>query len=211
MLRLAFGCACLIACGGTEPTTDSGTTDATTTYDSHFGFDEGSDAFDSGIAADATPPSGTCPSSAPAEGSSCSGGDGLECEYGTSWDLPCNARFVCEGDHTWHAEQTITCAWACPSSYPYMTDAGCSSYASCDYPQGHCDCVTSCGGPPPPDQNWRWSCKAEPANCPWPRPDLGTACANEGKYCGYDVGCCGGTELTCSAGLWRGSPAPVCP
>lgn len=208
MVRLAFASAFLVACGGdADPAIEAGATDATTLHDVHFGFD--STGGEAGLDVDSSPPSGTCPSSAPTEGSSCNGGDGLTCEYGSHWELACNVRFTCEGDHTWHASQSIACNWTCPSSFP--TDAGCSAYESCDYPEGHCDCVTSCGGPPPPDEVWRWSCKAVPTNCPWPRPDLGTACATEGQYCGYDVGCCGGTELTCLGGLWRGSPAPVCP
>ena len=209
MLRLALGCACLVACGGVEPADDGGPTDATTKLDSTFGFDTSADAMDAADA-DGAPPSGTCPPSAPTPGSSCGGGDGLYCEYGSSWALDCNAGFVCEGDHTWHATQQTPCgdASACPPSYPF--DAGCSSYASCDYPEAHCVCVVSCGGPPPPDNTYGWVCKAAPANCPWPRPDLGTPCSNEGQLCSYDVGCCGGEELTCAGGLWRGTPGPVC-
>jgi hypothetical protein len=203
----------LVACGGNvEPSTDGGGTDATNNKDGTIGFDVASDVDtnDSGVA-DA-PPKGTCPTSAPTAGTSCaSDGVGLECEYGTSWYVHCDAVFVCGDAGTWTGGTIATCpnAGNCPSD-PSAAESCTPVVGPCDYSDRHCECATQCGGPCC-GSGYNWACFIpSKTGCPFPRPNIGTACSNEGKSCQYGT-CCTGSLLTCTGGLWREDVCPVPP
>jgi hypothetical protein len=189
----------LVACGGIEAT-DAGsdaTSDATV---SDASLDVSSDV-----------PTGTCPQDAPTSGASCAN-VGLTCEYGTSWYVhDCTAIYVCGDAGTWTGGQ-LPCLpnnGNCPSD-PDAAPSCNPDVGPCDYGDRHCECATQCGGPCC-GSGAKWECYAPAQNgCPFPRPDLGTTCANEGQNCQYGS-CCTGSMLVCSGGLWRLGICPVPP
>lgn len=196
----------LVACGGLDQPGDDASTDATNHGDSGDGSLSLADTGGGGdvVSVDASPPpNGPCPTSAPSPGGSCSGlGSGLECEYGSSWYLGCDTVYVCTNLGTWTTQTKGYCppdASTCPA---VDASATCISAGQpCDYADRHCACETQCGGPC--CGSLMWACYV-PANkgCPYPRPDVGTACPSEGQSCSYGD-CCSGTHLLCTGGLWR--------
>ncbi len=194
-----INCAFVLSCGGQEQPGADGGLDATTAdggpSDSAFG-DVSTDA-----PLDTTPPKGPCPATAPVVDASCTS-VGLECEYGSSWYVGCDPVYLCGDGGTWSGGATGTCAdaGACPADSD-AAPSSCSSFFGCDYTDRHCECAMQCGGPC--CGGWSWQCYV-PAKqgCPYPRPDIGTACSTEGKTCAYGD-CCDGALLVCDGGLWR--------
>jgi hypothetical protein len=84
----------------------------------------------------------------------------------------------------------------------------CSGSMECAYPQGRCACTIDFGPVLLEDAGASWVCTDPETGCPEPRPQLGTACANEGQTCDY--GTCslpGGVQVACTNGTWALSPA----
>jgi hypothetical protein len=203
------------ACGGTAVSS----LDGDGGEDAGSGVDGGRDA---GL--DAPPPldagrdvvtlSPLCPATAPAPGSSCTRAN-LTCEYGTSNDPLCNTTYACNGQVWTKAYDGSQCGFtgandpACPATYGGVPKgAACTGPSVCEYPEGRCECVLGCGGPPPPpDAGNRWICSTPPAGCPSPRGGnvLGAACNSPGLSCQYGA-CCTGANQTCTdAGIWEGN------
>src|SRR5207302_11367931 len=112
---------------------------------------------------------------------------------------------------TWTGGATASCpnAGGCPSD-PDAAPACTPNVGPCDYADRHCECATQCGGPCC-GNGINWECFVpSKKGCPFPRPNLGTACANEGQSCQYGS-CCTGSLLVCSGGLWRENLCPVTP
>jgi hypothetical protein len=182
------------------------------------GFGCGSDA---GIDAG---PFVACPTAAPTVGSACDLPAGEECEYGSHWWLGCDVLVRCEQGAWQLAPQPQPCigeddGGGCPSTWDEASSLDASTgtcpAATCGYPEGTCTCMHSCGGggqePKPLDVMGSWFCQAATAQCPSPRPDLGTPCASDGGYCQYGAACDCGQMLACTGGVWQGYPTPPCP
>jgi hypothetical protein len=160
----------------------------------------------------------SCPSTAPANFSTCSGS--LSCEYGSDPNIQCDALAVCENGHwaTTSPPKNSLCPTSapgqngCPSSYAAVpVGQGCSGEIECGYSQGRCGCTVALSGPAQIDAGARWECEAPQAGCPEPRPRAGTACTAEGQSCDYG-GCTlpGGTNMVCTNGAWTQGPT-ACP
>ncbi len=147
-----------------------------------------------------------CPADAPAPGTACAP-PGALCEYGTAFWTQCDDVFKCNPKtDTWFArpKDTSLCAadsQSCPATFKEAKGT-CTPFMDCDYPEGYCECVVTCGGPPGGPQDY-FACAHPYQGCPYPRPRLGTACSNEGQQCNYQV-CCTGTNMTCKGGTWQG-------
>jgi hypothetical protein len=162
--------------------------------------------------------SASCPSTAPANFSACSGT--LTCEYGTDPNIQCDTLAVCENGRwtTTSPPANPLCptsapgANGCPSSYTAVPiGKGCSGEIECAYPEGRCSCTVALAGPAQIDAGARWECEAPQTGCPEPRPRAGTACSAAGKECDYG-GCTlpGGTNMVCTNGTWTPGPT-ACP
>ncbi len=195
----------LVACGSSETLpdggTDGGATDGKPT--DHASSDV---IFNVEAGADAGPPV-SCPTTAPAAGSACTG-VGL-CEYGASFWPGCDVVAQCDGA-TWSVpDNSIECPAAAADGGCPSDDAGlagtCTSAGWCEYPTEECFCTPGCGGPQMPTAGDSWVCTGEAAqpNCPWPRPRFGSSCTSEGQSCTYEL-CCGGAAMTCTGGRWEG-------
>jgi hypothetical protein len=174
--------------------------------------------------ADASMPSTSpaCAASPPAVGSACTM-SGLQCEYGTDPLPSCNSVFSCVSG-VWSENLPLTnpagiCPTPsskgpdCPSTRAAVpADEACSDVGlECDYPDGRCVCAGVSGNAPAQPDGGRalyWACDTinlQPG-CPYPRPDLGTACTQPSLDCDY--GTCGpldGVDETCQDGTWRQS------
>ena len=178
------------------------------------GTDDGGPGTDAGPAGDSgTPPSDggsgpACPASAPPGGTACPS-VGLECEYGQNIDPSCNSIAQCTPSG-WMYSGGINCpAGTCPTSYGEM--GSCTPQGLlCGYPQGTCSCGFGFGPPVLRDGGGPfWTCGQNAAGCPYPRPDIGTACSTEGQSCNY-AACAGGVALQCEGGVWKRTFLP-CP
>jgi hypothetical protein len=150
----------------------------------------------------------------PAMGDSCSR-EALECEYGSSAVPACDTVATCtKARWTLQApapgdECPSTRSSKCPASFAAASLAlHCDSLGMiCDYPTGRCAC-TDGAGPVPLDASAaaRWHCQQPGANCPKPRPLLGSVCSSDGLSCDY--GTCTvpeGSGEACADGLWQTS------
>jgi hypothetical protein len=158
---------------------------------------------------------GPCPGAAPGNGSPCAR-EGLECEYGAGLVPGCDTVGTCDSGR-WTvqapasgAECPSTRPSGCPGSFATASLAGhCEPLGLiCDYPTGRCAC-TDGTGPVALDASAaaRWHCQEPGANCPRPRPPLGSACTSDGESCDY--GSCtvpGGSGAACADGLWTTMP-----
>lgn len=189
--------------GGTSGSTSGGTSGTTT-----------------GAGGDMLEP--RCPSSAPPDGSTCSSGVGVTCEYGgLGVARACSTVAVCGGDARWSTRAPdLACKGVqaqneptCPSSYAALgLGEACPADVqdSCAYPEGQCKC-TPCSVPDagPMGSGKRWSCARwpEPQGCPTPRPRIGSTCAVEGQDCNYVNFCqavfLGLPEVKCVGGVWQ--------
>jgi hypothetical protein len=179
-----------------------------------------------GGAADAPTFSPCPPGAPPPAGTPCSA-PGEKCEYGTSWWLDCNVVAECL-DGVWKpAPSGPSCPFgdagdaggSCPATWNEASaldaSAGCPA-SDCQYPQGACVCITGCmmGGKSPikngPIANGVWTCAPSTADCPTPRPALGTACHSSAS-CQYGSSCGCGELVSCMEGVWQGEMTPPCP
>jgi len=191
------------------------------------GGDDSGGGSDAGPSTDAAP-SGSCPAALPRAGSSCSTPN-LGCEYnGVGDHILCSTVATClennkgpGGGLAWDVTPPdARCVGAqsqnsalCPPSFGTLpTGALCpvDSSSMCVYPEGECTCVpcaTGTGG----GTSKEWACEAwpTPANCPEPRPRIGSACTTQAQSCPYGAPC-GITSalpyLTCDDGAWRRTP-----
>lgn len=173
-----------------------------------------------------------CPPTAPPDGSSCSSGAGVTCEYGGKGAfLECSTVAVCGADATWSTTTPDpSCKGvqsenepACPSSYAALgAGAACPANVqdSCAYPEGLCNCAT-CSSPDGglmgnPGKGWSCARWPSPQGCPTPRPRIGSACAVEGQDCNYVNYCSavylGLPDAKCVDGVWQPQqhPPPPC-
>jgi hypothetical protein len=165
-------------------------------------------------------PAPVCPPPpAPTQGGPCTS-PGLACEYGVSTVQSCDTVVTCSTKMAWvlTAPSGTDCGAIRPTTCP-ATFAGAAlggacttSGTLCDYVQGRCDCVPSglLGADPimlvdatvPSDH---WACQdPDNANCPTPRPPLGSFCSQPSLVCDY--GSCsvdGGTSEVCQGGVWQ--------
>jgi hypothetical protein len=189
----------VVACGGAtvDPLQDGGN-----------GNDSGPPPSDAG--------SPYCPSSPPAEGSSCSSPN-LYCEWGNDPNMSCNTIAQCVGGQWMVQKPSGQCPTppnpsACPATFasvPVGQHCGDLVGTTCEYPQGFCGCAVPSGGPYPEDASAvaTWICDAPQAGCPMPRPKLGTACSQPGLQCDYSP--CSlptGASLVCQNGAWQDQP-----
>ncbi|HEX8795506.1 MAG TPA: hypothetical protein VF765_31365 [Polyangiaceae bacterium] len=233
VLLAAAAVLMLAACGGattTRSTEDASTDGSTATDGTANGPDANADASGDATACDSCIDAASdvhlslCPASPPAPGSACTLADGEECEYGSSWWLSCNLVLRCQGGTWQQAGVGGLCVGQdsggmCPATWAEANaiDAGnvvgpCPA-PDCQYPEGYCECLTGCGGggaPHPMLLMGRWYCAPSTADCPSPRPDLGTACSSDAS-CQYGEPCGCGQSLQCTGGVWQGYPIPPCP
>jgi hypothetical protein len=104
----------------------------------------------------------------------------------------------------------------CPATWAEASgrDAGFSGCPAveCGYPEGTCLCLWACGAGQLPAFGGNWFCTPVTSECPSPRPQSGTQCGDAGPYCHYGPPCCDGAwTMTCTGGVWGGSPEMVCP
>lgn len=121
------------------------------------------------------------PSSSTKDAAACTV-EGLECEYGPSPRVGCNAVWVCSNARFVLVSQTCDTTPATKSACPksaLAAGASCSSRGDvCALgPDVECRCKEPRTGPalpklPPP----QWSCVTRPASCHDPRPRLGAPC-----------------------------------
>ena len=162
-----------------------------------------------------------CPPTPAAVGSACAAPEEL-CEYGGSWWLGCNRVLRCSQGF-WQPYYGTGCVpadagGACPATWDQAVtaadaSAGACPAADCQYPEGACECLAGCGG-----RGQRrfgiggvWYCEPATAQCPTPRPDLGTPCSEAGASCSYGLPCGCGEQLSCVHGVWQGYGFPPCP
>lgn len=167
---------------------------------------------DGSPAHDASKPN--CPNAIPAPGGQCAP-YGTTCEYGDDPNLQCNTIASCSSVGSWQVNEpsgecpTPPNASGCPSSFgdvPVGDHCGALVGLTCSYEQGFCGCSVGSGGPYPADASAvaTWVCDAPETNCPLPRPQLGTACAQDGLQCDYSP--CSlptGTSIICEKGAWQ--------
>ena len=161
-----------------------------------------------------------CPATVPADQSSCSLPDGFTCEYGSSNLTMCNQLAMCNqgkwllgGPGPDPQQCGIKNPPACPSTFASVpTGQSCSKDypTSCEYPQGSCACTINMGGPFPADAASvaKWYCSHPDAQCPMPRPKVGSDC-NVPSSVTCDYGACilpGATVLQCNSGSWQETP-----
>jgi hypothetical protein len=168
---------------------------------------------DGGNEIDSSPPlTAGCPTSLPADGSSCTS-EGLQCEYGDSWwSVSCDSVVQCAGGQ-WSkfmptfgpcTPQPGPNAASCPADYAAVPQgSACSANGlSCIYGQGECSCQVPLGGPIFVDGgSGYWGCVPE-QGCPFPRPPLGSACTSGpsgNSDCTYEA--CAYAQ-TCQNGAW---------
>jgi hypothetical protein len=229
VLAVASILTALARCGGTRITTATRVGADASVADGPS--DDGADATSScvgfgcaGDAGDELVLLASCPATPPAVGSSCVG-EGA-CEYGPNWFLTCNLVMWC-AQGIWHAPPqypnpcSVKDAGVCPATWAEATatDAswgrgiGSCPALECQYPQGSCACL-SCGAGQGQVREQLlygfWSCFAATAQCPSPRPDLGTRCDSDAS-CNYGGSCCTGQNLQCTGGMWHGYSGQVCP
>jgi hypothetical protein len=184
----------LVGCGGT--TFSSG-------LDGGPGGQDAAGTPDGAPGPDAPGPGPQCPPSVPPSGGACPA-VGLECEYGTSANPSCDTVAECTSGG-WQYAGTACPVGVCPESYSVASmGGGCTPQGlECGYLQGTCSCTYGFGGPILLDGGGpRWICMPLSPGCPSPRPDLGTACTQEGETCDYGA-CTGGVVLDCSGGAWK--------
>lgn len=149
-----------------------------------------------------------CPASTPAEWSPCPE-PALQCEYGNFEFADCNSTATCTTKGWSIAPPPITtCApnnTFCPATSADIHNGdACPSSMTCFYPDITCACTAKGSA----DGGATWSCDDGPAECPAPRPHLGTPCTEEGQICDYASCGKGGTTVrnmqqTCKSGVWR--------
>jgi hypothetical protein len=223
-VMLACGCGGITTAGAGDAAVDSSVgadtslaADATSTFDG--GAPDSGGSLDSGTLDGTTLKDGgislRCPLAPPAQGTAClSVQAGVGCEYGASFYADCDVVMDCDATTlTWTTRYNGQCPWGapsstCPAAFSSITpDGTCTlDQTNCDYAEGHCECISGCGGPPPPPDagfGTRWRCDQPAAGCPAARPRLGADCTTEGLQCSYGI-CCISTDLTCHNGYWSG-------
>lgn len=162
-----------------------------------------------------------CPSTVPADGSSCSAP--AACEYGADAHGLCSTFASCVSG-SWHVVAPSSACDAnasdCPSAFETIPSGFACPLAAhdakCIYDEGICACPSMCLGANS-TQEWQWLCHAwadVQAGCPETRPTAGTTpCSQEGQFCSWD-GCCGGMPLgadeKCTGGVWTLDPVNDC-
>jgi len=158
----------------------------------------------------------SCPSSAPADGSSCSH-RGFVCEFGGGEHDRCSTIATCSNTptSTWSVEHDSTCT---PNNDPscavdFNSNAVGStcptSGVDCDYTDGRCSCVPCAGGMSSGQTGFAWQCRAWSqdidAQCPSERPALGSSCKKDGLICRYDNQCTVsfGPDIQCLSERWQ--------
>ncbi len=179
----------------------------------------------SDVATDAGSWSPACPAIEPTVGESCAGSaTGLQCEYGilrylykVEYDISCDVIRECTGGK-WADELLSTTACqpdgvnsvSCPPKLVATTEGSSCPAADkgiqCEYPDGVCVCSAPLGGPVmlgDAGPAATWGCLPG-ANCPMPRPRLGSACSPtvQTTPCTYQA--CAFEESCGTNGLWQG-------
>lgn len=189
-----------------------------------------SDGGSSDAGADSAPLPPDCPTTLPAEGTSCKK-DQLLCEYGDDFDPRCNTTRVCSSG-TWASPVTFGGRPTCPSTPPAVgpnppmcpatrasvpTGTLCTGSTSCTYDGSTCFCGRYCPSYPirQPDCDGgvtvgccnatvQWNCFDGPKFCPQPRPRIGSACTTEGDSCAVSAPVeCGQATISCKGGTWQ--------
>jgi hypothetical protein len=169
---------------------------------------------DSGVTPQKTTYAPGCPSTIPADGSSCNAGFGLTCEYGA--DPHCTTMATCasensNGTFVWFVTTSdASCAGNPPACAATFADVpagqACPVDDTCTYPEGRCACDSCATSDPNIGTQWKCQTWDTPAGCPEPRPLLGTACGSEGQDCAYGGSCCSdvnvGPDMLCQSGYW---------
>jgi hypothetical protein len=201
-----------LGCGGTTAVI-SGSPDGSTAADG--AAETGNDASMSG---DVTL-SMLCPAAPPAAGTGCPVTQTpLACEYGASFYPECDRLLDCDTSaQSWKLRfDGMTCPFGapsptCPTSFGVISPGGSCTLdqSNCDYPEAHCECITGCGGPPPPPDSGtpsaHWVCDAPGAGCPTSRPRFGVPCnvTTPAGGCVYQI-CCERAAMSCQGGFWGG-------
>lgn len=155
-----------------------------------------------------------CPAAVPSNGSPCTAPSGgfYACEYGGDAHGACTTVAQCVSQR-WYvtppAAECGTSAATCDATFGAQEVTACTNTSdTCTYAQGRCGCI-SCqldGG----GAGRYWHCRAwndtASADCPSPRPLLGSACTKEGAQCAFNSCCAGpsvGPDLECKDAQWR--------
>lgn len=170
----------------------------------------------------------SCPSSQPANGSTCNNLN-LACEYSDNTLNLCTTVATCQtaldpnnpGKNEWAVTApAASCTTANPAACPATVDAvpigqACTpAGTSCVYPEGKCTCV------PCDPSGIAWECRkfgdGLETGCPTMRPLIGSKCKTPNLSCSYDLSCnvSFGPDIVCSNGSWQptdAQPAPCAP
>lgn len=209
-LLASVACALAAAgCGGATFTNIDG--DAGQAADSSA---DGGSTADGGSAADggSTADGGgnaVCPASAPTGTTPCAP-NGAQCEYGTDPNPSCNAVIIC-ANGSWTFPPRGACSptgASCPASYAGVPqNKQCSpEFLNCAYPEGTCECSRQGGIV---RQEPVWFCEPATAECPSPRPRIGSSCKKAGQFCDYGS-CNNGAAIECKDAIWQVTHTP-CP
>lgn len=165
-------------------------------------------------ATDAGGGGGPCPASEPPSGVPCTR-PGLVCAYGDDPRPECRPRVTCTSGAWLHDTPTPGCDPLPPATCPATREAAQGNLctpegAMCSYDGLACAC-TRCPDPYPlcrelPAPVWACDAPNPDAECPAAIPNLGMACAPEGKLCSY--GCERGMDRQCTGGVWVEQSSP---
>lgn len=205
----AFVCSVLFifGCGGKE---QSSTSTSSPTNDTTKNPTTSSSPLNGNLVA-------ACPSTAPAEGSSCST-LGQLCEYGDDVDSACNTVFNCNPNGTWGGEGggCTTNLNACASGISSASTCNAGD-PQCQTSVGLCTCRDESSGDARPGDSgpdyYGFDCATPDPKCPaWPnRPRIGSACSDPNLQCDYDP--CGpnGFAFQCGDdGFWTDAFSDNC-
>jgi len=212
------GAAVAVGCGGVAAIDNAGAFDGggrdATTADGGGASLDGANALDSSDGGIVATEAGPCPTPPPVVGAPCDT-VGHVCEYGDAFHIECDYVLRCDPGNHWSVEYDggAGCPFTtqgCPSSIADIDASMCGMIPlSCDFSGVNCTCGLACASHSP---FTFWTCfGGDGGACPWPRPRVGTACAQEGLFCPYAPPCCEGLILDCTGGFWQGQSSGPCP
>jgi len=157
---------------------------------------------------------GPCPAAEPTAGATCTR-EGLVCAYGDDPRPQCRPRVTCTTGRWERATPVPGCDPLPPATCPATREAAqgnpCTPEgAMCSYDGLACAC-TRCPNPYPlcmdlPAPIWACDAPNPDSECPAAIPNLGAACAPEGKFCSYD--CEANMARECMGAVWVERSAP---
>jgi hypothetical protein len=199
-----------VGCGGRTAAKGNDNSDAMASADTEAFADHTANE------AEAPPPSSSCPSTVPSDGTSCAD-DGQMCGWGDDvrGDV-CRTSAVCTSGR-WQV--TTPDPQACPplqpiGTCPADTTASCTNNQICTKADGlFCRCTNCPPLSPLCSSEVAWYCPPPLGvpGCPVAEPNFGTVCETKGAVCQYFLYACGQPARVCSGGKWAPGEAVPCP